>query len=162
MISAVDTNVLLDLLVPGAAGSGAARDLLDAADAEGALVIGEVVYAELSAQFAVRDNLDEFLKTTRIRLEPSSTDALHRSGEAWRKFSRSRRKNTIACPSCGKTQAIGCPSCGKPVPVRQHVLADFLIGGHALVHGDRLLSRDRGYYRTHFPELVVVAPAEKG
>jgi predicted nucleic-acid-binding protein len=47
MISAVDTNILLDVLVPEALALETSQQLLDASLRQGSLVIGEVVYAEL-------------------------------------------------------------------------------------------------------------------
>jgi len=43
---------------------------------------------------------------------------------------------------------------------RRRILADFLIGGHALRHADRLLTRDRGFYRRHFEALEILDPSE--
>jgi predicted nucleic acid-binding protein len=47
MISAVDTNILLDVLIPEARAMETSQQLLDASLRQGSLVIGEVVYAEL-------------------------------------------------------------------------------------------------------------------
>jgi predicted nucleic acid-binding protein len=44
----------------------------------------------------------------------------------------------------------------------RRIAADFLIGAHALHHADRLLSRDRGFYRLAFQGLEVVDPAFGG
>lgn len=87
-----------------------------------------------------------------IELVRMSETALALAGERWMKYAQHRRSR-IQCPSCGSTVDSSCNNCGRMVATRQHIVADFLIGAHALVHADRLLTRDRGYYRTYFPEL---------
>jgi len=42
---------------------------------------------------------------------------------------------------------------------RKRVIADFLIGAHAIVHADRLLTRDRGFYRSYFSALDILDPS---
>jgi predicted nucleic acid-binding protein len=51
MITAVDTNVLLDLLIPGSSAMDSAVDQLERASGEGKLILSEVVYAELATHF---------------------------------------------------------------------------------------------------------------
>jgi predicted nucleic acid-binding protein len=41
---------------------------------------------------------------------------------------------------------------------RDRIAADFLIGGHAAAHAERLLTRDLGFYRKYFKGVAVVSP----
>ncbi|HHV62674.1 MAG TPA: type II toxin-antitoxin system VapC family toxin [Firmicutes bacterium] len=156
MISALDTNVLLDVLLPDNNHYQNSKTLIDRAYAEGALIICEAVYAELACQFDSPDELDSFLSDTGIRLVPSTRKALHAAGAAWRSYI-SRRGPHFQCASCSNLQVLICPKCGATVTSRQHIVTDFIIGGHALVQADRLLTRDRGFYHAYFPGLKINA-----
>ncbi len=130
MITAVDTNILLDILIPDAHYGAASKALLDTAHQRGALIISEVVYAELASQFAGRVEIEKFLRETAIRLEPSGPEALYLAGELWRQFSIGRMKDW-QCSQCGLELRPMCPECGTALNKRERVLSDFLIGTHA-------------------------------
>ncbi|MBM3932843.1 MAG: type II toxin-antitoxin system VapC family toxin [SAR202 cluster bacterium] len=152
MITALDTNIILDIVVPDTADVRTSKALLERAGREGALVICEVVYAEVAARFQDGSALDFFMQETRIRLSASTPEALAEAGVAWTKFASNRRRK-VQCGSCGREQDIVCIDCSQTISFRQRVLADFLIGGHALLQADRLLTRDQRYFRTYFATL---------
>jgi hypothetical protein len=156
MIAAVDTNILLDLLIPNAAYVARSRELLYETHNQGRLIISEAVYAELAGQFAAKRLLDVFLLDTGIRLEHSTGDALHRASVAWQQYAK-RRPLALHCPQCGRPVKIVCANCQETIRMRQHILTDFLVGAHAEVLADCLLSRDRGHYRRYFPTLKVLS-----
>ncbi len=153
MITAVDTNILLDVLIPDAPhGDESERALAEAVRA-GAIVISDPVYAELAVHFPEQEKLDRVLADTGLRLESSKPDALYRAGIAWSEYIR--RRPALACPQCGARPKLHCSDCGASIQPRQHVVADFMIGAHAVVQADQLLTRDRGYYATYCPKLTL-------
>jgi hypothetical protein len=66
------------------------------------------------------------------------------------------RESKIQCTACGKKMSIICSECKNTISFRQHIISDFIIGAHALIYADLILSRDRGYYKTYFQDLFIV------
>ena len=126
----------------------AARAVLLSAVRSGPVVICPVVYAELAAHFTSARDLDRFLGDAGVQMSAFEVQSLAHAGDAWKRY-RGRTK--------GQPQE-RCPRCGHRLTARRRVISDFLIGGHAVVQADRLLTRDRGYYRTYFPRLPILDP----
>jgi predicted nucleic acid-binding protein len=153
MTTAVDTNILLDILTKSPdhwiSSTSKVRDALR----EGEVIVGEVVFAELSPGLADEDEVRSFIEELGIAYRPSRFEALHRAGAAFRAYLQRR---IFRCQTCGVPVEVACSDCGTLVTGRQHIVADFMVGAHALVHAGRLVTRDRGYYGTYFPELKLL------
>lgn len=154
MITAIDTNILLDILIPDEIHSLQSKELLDRYAEKGQLIICELVYAELAAQFTSAKELKDFLTDTGIRLISSGESSLYAAGERWIKYLRSKQR-FMECANCGTRADFLCPKCKQPLACRQRILSDFIIGAHAMVHAEALLTRDRGFYRTYFKNLKI-------
>jgi predicted nucleic acid-binding protein len=131
MISAVDTNILLDLARPNPDFVDNAIDLLAVANSQGAIVICPIVRAELSAHFNSVAMLDAFLAKLEITVDQLDETATWEAGQTWLQYRRAGGK-------------------------RDRIITDFLIGAHAAHQTGRLLTRDRGFYRSYFPAMKVV------
>ena len=155
MITAIDTNILLDILIPDEDHAQASKKLLEIYNEKGNLIISEIVFAELASQFLSEKEIKDFLSDTSIRLVHSNEKSLSLAGEKWKEYSKGRQDN-LQCPSCGKKMSVHCPACNKNISFRQHIISDFIIGAHALVLSDLLLTRDRGFYKTYFRDLKII------
>ena len=156
MITAVDTNILLDLLIPNAPFLEGSAKALRSASEEGTLILCEVVYAELASQFGSDVEVARFLADTGIQLMPMSPEALCLASRAWNIY-HERRRRGMPCPFCGHLQKFPtCTACSRTIGVRQHIISDFLIGAHASSLADRLLTRDRGFFAAYFEDLTLL------
>lgn len=154
MITAVDTNILLDILLADKKHFADSKGVIDTHNEQGQLIISEVVYAELACQFASEIELKEFLSDTSIKLVLSGEKALSIAGERWKGYSQ-RKKKELQCSECGRFATVHCEKCNSIISFRQSMVSDFMIGAHALNHADLLLSRDRGFYKTYFKDVDV-------
>lgn len=155
MTTAVDTNALLALLYDDDYADTSEAELRRAYQ-EGRVVITSVVYAELAADghFDTTSELTQFLTDFSIQLVDSSEEALFRAGQQFQRYTE-RRPEGLQCPSCGTKQTVTCEECDEDLAPRQHIAADFIIGGHAVTDADALVTFDNAFYRTYFPSLTV-------
>jgi predicted nucleic acid-binding protein len=131
MITFVDTNILLDVFLPDPEFGEKSSGYLERSFHEGSLIINEIVYAELAPQFSSQRLLDKTLLKLGIRTLSIDRETAYTAGIAWQQYRRAGGK-------------------------RERIISDFLIGAHALVHADRLLTRDRGFYKKYFKNLRVI------
>jgi predicted nucleic acid-binding protein len=154
LITAVDSNILFDVLSGDPARAEESRLALAEAQSSGPVIASEPVFAEVAAHFEEELEFFRFLAGVPLQLQPSTPQSLHVAGQAWRTYQQ-RRPAGSTCPQCGLSQVVTCARCATSLRPRQHIVADFIIGAHALVQADRLLTRDRGYFASYFPTLTL-------
>jgi predicted nucleic acid-binding protein len=134
MITAVDTNILIDILEPDPIFGPASRNALKRCLLQGSVLACEVVWAEVSVAYghAVERAVDAIARMG-IEYSAMTSDATLEAARRWYHY----------VDKGGD---------------RRRIAADFLIGGHALKQADRLLTRDKGFYRSLFKKLSVEAP----
>jgi len=138
MTTAIDTNVIVALWDAEDLLHRVARAALDKAFNEGALVISGAAYAELMAAPGRSETfVDRFCEETGIAVEWEIGETAWRAaGAAFQGYAARRRKQKGA--------------------EARRILADFVIGAHALVNGYKLLTLDARMYQVPFPRLGIL------
>ena len=98
------------------------------------LAVNPVIYAEVSPVFQSPVELDERLNGMEVNYRDLSREALFLAGHAHRRYRQSGG-------------------------LREQMIADFIIGAHAMVLGCGILTRDARRYRNYFPRVPLVTPS---
>lgn len=134
MTTSVDSAVLLDVLLDDPRHRDRSLRALKSERQRGGLLVCPIVWTEVAAVVQQPEQLAQLLRQAGVSYDPFDRRCSELAAESWRRYRRMGGR-------------------------RAHVVADFMVGAHALARGGRLLSRDRGFYRRYFEELQVIEPA---
>lgn len=138
--TAVDTNVFVSLFAGDEDASPWAQQALEEAAARAALTVSPAVYAELVAG-RQPEMVETFFSEKGIEVSwEIGKDVWRAAGTRYGAYARDRRQQEA-----------------DPGPRR--ILADFLVGAHALhLGGKTLLTTDTRIFASYFPEVRIIAP----
>lgn len=131
MITALDTNILIDIIGGDPTFGVDSRSAVEMAGRQGSLVVSPEVVAEFTTGCGSIERAIDALDALRVMYVGISLQAAGLAGEA-----RSRTS------------------------VRGRITADYVIAAHAARHADRLLTRDADFASLDVPGLRTVTPRE--
>jgi len=131
--TAVDSNVLFDLLLPNPEFISTSGAALEAARQAGPLLVCEVVVAEIRSFFEDDASFFEFLSAADLQFSPVSLEVAIHAGRIW-----------------GERTARGSRT--------PRAVADYLIAAHAAAEAGRLLTRDADFQTLDVESLQVIIP----
>lgn len=130
---AVDSSVLLDVISNDKKFAEASAAALSAAAEIDDVIICDAVMAEICAYTNPMETALEAMAEFGIRFVPVNEQAAMRAGVMYRRF-RQRGGG------------------------RERLVADFLIGSHAMLQAGTLITRDAGFHRDYFKGLKIINP----
>jgi len=138
MTTSIDTSIIVSLGSHKTELNSPASNALESVAAGGGLVISAPVFAELIAAPGFNEeSIAEFCAGAGIVIELEMAETVWReAGRSFQAYAKRRRHSGDHHPRC--------------------ILADFLIGAHALVNGYALLTMDKSIYRAAFPALKLL------
>lgn len=132
---AIDSSALIDVLTDDPIFGEASSIKLQSALERDSVVICDVVLAEIVTRIEPVDDLLDALSDLRVTFNAMSEQASVRAGIMQHRFrERGGKKN-------------------------ERVISDFLVGAHALLHCNALITRDQGFFRDYFKGLKIINPA---
>jgi predicted nucleic acid-binding protein len=139
MTTSIDSNIVVALWWEPDPLNRAAAQLLIQARKSGAMIVSAPAFAELSGDPNRSEaELDAFFAETGISIDWNLEEEIWReAGKAYRGYVQRRRSSSSATP--------------------RRILADFLIGAHALVRNYSLLTLDKRLYAAAFPKLKIIS-----
>jgi predicted nucleic acid-binding protein len=138
MRTAVDTNVLSAIWGRESNAHLLSRELAEARRAGSVVICGPVFAEAMACPGATEAFIRNFLDQTGVQVAfDLGEDVWTESGRRFTRSVERKRRSLRQVP--------------KHEPKR--VLADFMIGAHALLHADQLMTLDQKRYRKDFPEL---------
>lgn len=137
MRTAIDSNVI-SAIWSGEQSTPRLLIQLQEASQQGALLISPFVFAELHAYPGITESaVQNFLEITGIIVDHEIEKRVWvETAHRYAKYAMRRRQSAGVSP--------------------RRILADFLIGAHALVQAEQLMTLDADFYRRDFPELVLL------
>ena len=129
---ALDSSILVDIL-SGQPDSSASDQALRVALAAGPVVACDIVIAEVCSSFVNSDDVFDVLADLGVAYSPVEMKSAVRAGEMQRRYRQRGGRR------------------GRTVP-------DFVVGAHALLQCDGLITRDNGFFRDYFKGLKVIVP----
>jgi predicted nucleic acid-binding protein len=132
---AIDSSALIDVLTDDPIFGEVSSAKLQSALERDSVVICEVVLAEIATRIEPVDDLLDALAELRVTFNAMSEQASVRAGIMQHRFrARGGKRN-------------------------ERVVSDFLVGAHALLQCNALITRDQGFFRDYFKGLKIINPA---
>jgi predicted nucleic acid-binding protein len=133
---AIDSSALIDVLTDDPIFGEVSSAKLQSALERDSVVICEVVLAEIATRIEPVDDLLDALAELRVTFNAMSEQASVRAGIMQHRFrARGGKRN-------------------------ERVVSDFLVGAHALLQCNALITRDQGFFRDYFKGLKIINPAQ--
>ncbi len=133
MITAVDSSVLIDIFSGDPCFKEKSGNVFRQCLREGSLHACEIVWVETALAFSDSHFFIQVMERLNIEFSYMQLESTMVAAQTWRQYRIAGGK-------------------------REKVAPDFLIGAHAMMQCDRLLTRDKGFYRHYFADLEIITP----